>query len=224
MKIGLGRRGIGEARESRGRNARVAAKLLGEHLRSFEPGRRLRRTEGRDAGRLEVIDDTRDQGCLRPDDREIDRVLLAKRDRSRRDPSDRRRGSCRIPRCRDCPARRTGDRRGARGDLRGERVLAPAGADEQDVHEGLPRGIACSPLTTDRGGFNASSRPHSTGVITMAMLAEAASLTCKVKEAGTELEFHTLADMRAIGGAGEGNRFEVMRVLHDVDPGAFARG
>ena len=63
-----------------GRNARLAAEVLGEALRAFELGRGLRRPEGADAGGSEIVDQSGNQRRFRSDDDEVDFFPFAEGD------------------------------------------------------------------------------------------------------------------------------------------------
>ena len=74
-------------------------------FRAFEPRRRLGRTEGAEAGRLDVVDDAGDERIVRADHHEVDRELLAQRHDSRVVGQVDRHALGFLSRCRRCPAR-----------------------------------------------------------------------------------------------------------------------
>ena len=133
-RIGLGRRSGAEAFIGRGRDAVRLAQILGEALGAFEPRGRLGRAEGLDAGGFEVVDDAGAQRRLGPDHDEIDAVSAAKGDHSRM-VGEIERDALRLLRDAGIAGRAeqpVGER--ARGHFPGQRVLAPAGAENEDVH------------------------------------------------------------------------------------------
>ena len=132
--VGLGGRGSREALVGGGRNAVRPAEILGEALRAFQARGRLGGPEGLEPGRLDVVDDARDQRIVGPDHDEVDRVRPAERDHGAvvgdverhalglaRDPGIARRAPQPV-------AQR------AAGDLPGQRMLAPARAEEENFH------------------------------------------------------------------------------------------
>src|SRR5262249_61911035 len=105
-------------------------------LRALEPRRRARRAERLDAGGFEVVDDAGRERPLGPDHDEIDAPSLAKIDH-RGMVGWIERNELRLPgdpgiaggAVQPVPER-------ARGDLPGERMLAPAGTEEEQIHAG----------------------------------------------------------------------------------------
>ncbi len=75
--MGLGVVTASEAAIRRGWNAELAAEVLGEALRSLEPGRCAGGSETGDPFRLKFVDDPRHQGRLRTDDHKINGFLFA---------------------------------------------------------------------------------------------------------------------------------------------------
>src|SRR5262249_55188907 len=71
---------IVEAAVGRGRNAVLAAEILGETLRAFELAGGLARPEGLDAGRGEIVDNAGRKRRLRADDDQLHVILLAEID------------------------------------------------------------------------------------------------------------------------------------------------
>ena len=69
---------VGEAAVVGGRDAGLAAEILGEALGAFELRRRFRRAEGADAGGRKIVDEAGDERRLRPDDDEVDRLARQK--------------------------------------------------------------------------------------------------------------------------------------------------
>ena len=94
-----------------GRNAELAAEILGESFRALEPGRRARRPETRNALVGQIVDDPGDQRRLGPDDHEVDRLLrqAAAIATLSSGSAERFARPRRIP---GCPGRRTGCRSG----------------------------------------------------------------------------------------------------------------
>ena len=133
--VSLRRRRRGEALIGRGRNVARLAQILGEALGAFELGGRLARTEGLDPGGAEIIHDAGAERRLGADDDEIDLVRPAERDH-RRMVGNVERHQLAFPRDAGIARRAVEllDQR-ARRDLPGQRMLAPAGAEEEDVHE-----------------------------------------------------------------------------------------
>ena len=133
--IVLRRRRRGEPLVGGGRDVVRPAQVLGEALGAFEAGGGLARAERLDAGGREIIDDAGAERRLRPDHDQIDRMRLAERDH-RRVVGDVERHDLALLGDAGIAGRAIeplGER--ARGDLPGERMLAPAGAEEEDVHE-----------------------------------------------------------------------------------------
>ena len=87
--IGLGRRRRREPLVGGGRNAVVAAEVLGEPLGGLELGRRPARPERLDPGRREGVDDALAHRPLRPDHDQVDFVRAAERDHRRMVARDR---------------------------------------------------------------------------------------------------------------------------------------
>ena len=134
--IGLRRLSRREPLIGRGRNVVGPAQVLGEALRALQPRRGFARAERLEAGRFEIVDHAGDQRRLRPDHDEVDLVRLAERDH-RRVVGDVERDAFGL--LRDAGiARRANEPVGQRagGELPGQRVLAPAGAEEENVHAG----------------------------------------------------------------------------------------
>ncbi len=75
--MGAGGIGIGEMAIGRRGGAGGIADFLGEGLGGFKGCRRCRRAEDRVARAAQIIRDTGGQRCLRPDDDEVDVVLVA---------------------------------------------------------------------------------------------------------------------------------------------------
>ena len=118
----------------RGRNPVAPAQVLGEGLRAFQLCGRRRRPEGADPGSRQVVDEAGDKRRLRADDDEFDIVVPA-------EGGDR----AVVAGVEADAGRHIGDARVAGGGVQrfqngacgkgpGHRVLAPAGADEKDVH------------------------------------------------------------------------------------------
>ena len=115
-------------------------------VKPFEPsscGGRLRWTEHFDAGGFEIVGETGDERRLWPDHHEADVLLLAEADYGIviRNVEGDAFGNCRDPGI----ARRAIEpvEQGALLELPGERVLSPAGPDQQHIHSGA--GSACRP-------------------------------------------------------------------------------
>src|SRR5262249_55311398 len=130
----LGGRRRGETLIGSGRDVELAAEVLGEPLRAFEPSGGLRRTERLDARGLEVVDGAGAGRRLRGDHDEVDLVDLAEGDHQLvvgdvERYAHRLLGDAGV--ARRAP-QLVGER--ARGDLPGQRMLAAAGAEEKDVH------------------------------------------------------------------------------------------
>ena len=132
--IGLCRFGCAETFVGGGGYAVRAAQILGESLGALKPGGGSARPERLDAGGLEIVDDPGAQRRLRPDDDEIDIVLAAKPDHARmvgeveRDAFGLARDAGIARRANEPVAER------ACRQLPGQRMFAPAGAEEQNVH------------------------------------------------------------------------------------------
>ena len=129
-------RGPGLLELRRRGDARCLHDLLREGLGAFDLGRRRARAEDGDAGVAEVVGEPGDERRLRPDDDEVDAELVA-------EPEQR----LRVVRPERVAGAEAGDARvagggvqvaepRALGDLPRERVLAPARADDEDVHAG----------------------------------------------------------------------------------------
>jgi len=125
---------VGEFGIARRRNVVGRAKLFGEGLRAFEPGRRRAGPERLDTGCGQVVDKPRDERRFRPDDDEVDTALLAERLDSRIVADVQRHkfsvlGDTRIAGCcvKLCQKRTV-------GKLPGECMLAAAGAEEENFH------------------------------------------------------------------------------------------
>ena len=131
-------------------------------VKPLEPSSRaasLRRAERLDAGRLQIVDDAGAQRRLRPDHDEIDLVRLAERDH-RRVVGDVERHAFRL--LRDAGVARRADQpvgERARRHLPGQRVLAPAGAEEKDVHAG---NSLARPRSAGHAAVHRVHRPGST--------------------------------------------------------------
>src|SRR5260370_18726144 len=126
--------GLCEPLVAPGRDGELAAKILGEALRAFEPGCRPRRPECRYTCCRERVDDAGDERRLRPDDDEIDGIRLAEGEDGGvigNVEADIRRERCgaRIA-GRDEQLRQPW----ALGERPSERMLAPTGTEEEDVH------------------------------------------------------------------------------------------
>ena len=143
--IGLGCVGIGEMLIGGGRDVVRPAQGLGETLRAFELAGGFARSECLDPGGGQVIDDPRRDRRIRPDDDEIDCVRAAERDHLcmvgdiQRDAFSLARDAGiarRAPQFREQRRRR---------DLPGQRMFAPAGTKQKDVHERLPVDSASRP-------------------------------------------------------------------------------
>jgi len=133
--IGLGGIGAGEALIGGGRNIVGLAKVLGEALRALKLRGRLGRAEGLDAGGFEIIDNAGDQRHFRADDDEVDFRFLAEGDHGlvvgdvECDAFGFLRDAGIAGGAVELRHQRTG------GDLPGQRVLAAAGTENEDVHE-----------------------------------------------------------------------------------------
>ena len=144
--MSLGGRRHAEARIFRGRDRMRAAQVLGESLRAFEPCRRPPRPERLDPHRFEIVDDPGHQRPFGPHHDEIDPLCLAK--------IDHRGMVGRIERDELGVPGDPGVSRGAiepvdqrtAGDLPGQRMLAPAGPEQKQVH-----GIPVWPTVTPAG-------------------------------------------------------------------------
>ena len=136
--IGLRRRRVGEAAEARRRDAGLGAELLGERLRAFELGRGAARPERLDARRREIVDDAGDERRLRPDDDEIDPFGPgSRRDRGVIGDVERQiRAALRRAGVAGRDEQALAER--ARGELPGQRMLAPARADQKYPHDEAP--------------------------------------------------------------------------------------
>ena len=116
----------------------VAAQVLGEPFRTFELRRGPRRPETLDAGLAEIITQSRDQRRLRTDDDQLDALVATKRDddvvigRIDRDALGDLGNSGITGRAVELGQQR------ACAQRPGERVLAAARADEEDIHQ-----VAC---------------------------------------------------------------------------------
>ena len=124
------------------RDAVAHQELLGEPLAALEPGGEPARPEAGQSRGFKGVHDTRDQRTFRTDDREPGRFRARERDES----GDIRRGHGRIAafrlECRAGVARRDdhfGHARGLR-ELPGQRVLAAAAADDENLHRALNAG------------------------------------------------------------------------------------
>ena len=134
MDIFLRGVGIAELRRRRGGDRIGGAEILGEALRAFELRGGLARPESLDAGFGQSIDQPGDERHLWPNDDEAHVHHPAE--------IDHRLRIRRIERNAACDRANAGiARRGIElaqewtfGDLIGERMFAPAGADEKDVH------------------------------------------------------------------------------------------
>ena len=147
-QIGLGRRQRGEAFIGGGRDAVVAAQVLGEALGAFEPRGVLARAEGLDAGGFEIVDDAGAERRFRPDHDEIDGLVAAVRDHrgmvgNIERHADGLAGDAGIA---GRAIELLGQR--ARRDLPGQRMFAAAGAKNEDVHGRMFIG---SPTAADVG-------------------------------------------------------------------------
>ena len=124
---------VGEAAIGGGRDAGLAAEILGEALRAFELAPRLRRAEDPDAGGSQIVGEPGDQRRLRPDDDEVDRFAPAEGDDRRMVGWIERHA---FGDAADAGIARRGvelgqQRRGRQ--LPGQRMLAAARADEKDT-------------------------------------------------------------------------------------------
>src|SRR5262252_9543236 len=132
--VALRRRGRVEALVGGGGNLVGLAQILGEALGAFELRGRPARAEGLDAGRGEIVHDAGAERRLGSDHDQIDSLRLAESDH-RRVVGDVERhhlavvGDAGVARRAEEPR----DQR-ARRDLPGERMLASARAEEEDVH------------------------------------------------------------------------------------------
>ena len=146
LHVGLGGLRIAKFREAGGRNLVRGAKLLGEGLGAFELRRDRLGAERLDAGLLQIVHQARDQRRFGADHHQVDLVRLAE-GRDRRVVGDlevddlRFLGDARIARRRI----ELGQER-ARGELPGERMLASAGAEEQDLHGEIPEALRAGAL------------------------------------------------------------------------------
>ena len=112
-----------------------SAEGLGEGLGGLQLRRRGARPEAGDAGLCQRVGEARLERRLGPDDHQVGGDLAGQGDQAVDVGRLRPRASRRARPCRDCRARRpAASRSGDCGDLPGQRVLAPAGADEEDVH------------------------------------------------------------------------------------------
>ncbi len=139
----------------RGRDAGGGHHLLREGLRALEPGGLRRRAEAGDAPRADGVGDPGDQRRLGADHDEVDAEPLGQvRDRVAVDRVDR----VELGDLGDAGV--AGGRvdlldAGVAGERGGERVLAAATADHQDVHEAPVSTIDCSrpgPTPTPQNG------------------------------------------------------------------------
>ena len=134
--VGPRGRGLGVPKRpvARGRDAVADAEVLGERLRALEPGGRASRSERLDPGRLEPVDETQDQRQLRPGDDQLDPLLATERDDAVQIVG-RDRHAARLARDRIAArrAQQLAHQRRA-GQRPAERMLAPAGADHQQLH------------------------------------------------------------------------------------------
>ena len=130
----LGRIRCAETLIGGGRDAVRLAQILGEALGAFEPRGGFGRAERLDPGALEIIHDTGGERSLGSDHDEVDRARLAERDhvsvvggierdtlRLARDPGVAG-GAIKLV------------HQGACRDLPGQRVFAPARAEDEDIH------------------------------------------------------------------------------------------
>ena len=128
----------------RGRDVVGAAQVLGEALRAFQPRSGLIRAERLDARRLEIVDDAGDQRRLRARPRRSRSLFALQKRDHRRMVGDVERDAFGLPR--DAGVARRADKpvdQRACGQLPGQRVFAPAGAEEENVHAG--QGLARPP-------------------------------------------------------------------------------
>ena len=132
--IGLGGRRRDEALIGAGRNPEFAAQVLGEALRAFEPGRRLARAEGLDAGCRQIIDDTGAERRLRTHHHEVDRLRPAECDHGLMVGGIERRGLAFLGDAGIAGRADEPRHQRARRDFPGQRMLAATGPDEKDVH------------------------------------------------------------------------------------------
>ncbi len=133
--IGLRRLCVSEPFVSPSGNVVGLAQVLGEALGAFQLSRDLARTERLDPCRNEIVDDAGAQRRLGADHHEIDPLLLAEGDH-RGVVGDVERHQLALLGDAGIAGRavQLRDQR-ARRDLPGERVLAAARAEEEDVHE-----------------------------------------------------------------------------------------
>jgi hypothetical protein len=129
-----------ECAVSRRRNAMPSQEVLREGLRAFELCARGERTEALQAGCLEAIHDAADERYLGAHDRQLDPLGARELDQCREV----------VDRYRDVARLRFGGSAGIAGrhehfrdarrlrELPGDRMLAPAAADDQDLHCSSP--------------------------------------------------------------------------------------
>jgi hypothetical protein len=128
----------------RARDVVLAQEVLGEDLAAFELRGRLARPEELEPVRREPIGDPEHERRLRPDDREVD-LRLAGVARERLDVVGRDVDAGRDLRERVVARRDEEATRERRGEDRlGQRVLATAGADEEDVQAGHRSALSIS--------------------------------------------------------------------------------
>ena len=117
-----------------GRNLVGLAQVLGEALGAFQPRRPFGRAEGLDAGRFQIVDNAGAERRLRPDHDEVDLVRLGESDHRRMVGGIERHafGLARDAGIAGRAIELVGER--ARRHFPGQRVLAPAGTEDEDVH------------------------------------------------------------------------------------------
>ena len=134
LHISLGTCSILEALIGRSRDAVVPAQVLGETLGGFQLGGRPARPERLDPGGCEIVHNTLAHRAFRPNDDEIDVIRSAERDH-RLMVTGIEGGKLGLA---GDPGITWGAKKPlhqrTRGDFPGQRMLAPAGADEKDVH------------------------------------------------------------------------------------------
>src|SRR4029078_12522046 len=130
----LGRAGALEALISGSRYIVRLAEVLGEAFRAFEPCAPFRWAERLYASASETVDDARTKRHFRPDDDEVDFLLLAESNHRRMvgDVERHARGLLRDAGVAGGAIELVGERAGRH--LPGQRVLASAGTDNEDVH------------------------------------------------------------------------------------------
>ena len=132
--IGVSCGRVGETRVGGGRNPVGFAQVLGKTLGAFQPCGGLARAEGPDSGGGKIVDDAGAQRPLRSDHDQIDRARPAEFDH-RRMIGGIERQQFGLVRDAGVAGRAIESlHQRARRHLPGQRVLAPAGTKEKDVH------------------------------------------------------------------------------------------